>query len=249
MSRAGQKMPARDVPTRASAPPVPADPRIRTCLACKTAGQALFAVFFAPPSSRLTGPTAPDCTANRVWAKRARPQHAKHVPESVLGPSAWRIPILILTECGMDSRWPQNPFWGLPHGGFPSSFSPSAEWIPPGVQESGSGTFLRAPLRNHVPTGSVDLPRVILRTASGKREPDPTSPRSAKEASGAPPFGGAPPSNRCRSSCHRGQKPLLQETGRGPWILRLGPYGATESNVAGRSLASFSVASDSRYPT
>ena len=29
-------------------------------------------------------------------------------------------------------RWPQNPFWGLPHGGFPSSFSPNAEWIPPG---------------------------------------------------------------------------------------------------------------------
>ncbi len=201
MSRASEKMPARDVPTRASAPPVPAGPRIRP-----------------------RWPQNPSSLA----------------PESVLGPSAWRIPLLILTECGTDSRWPQNPFWGLPHGGFPSSFSQNAEWIPPGVQESGSGTFLQAPLRNQVPTGSVDLPRVILGTASGKKEPDPTSPRSAKEASGAPPFGGAPPFNRCRSSCHRGQKPLLQETGRGPWILRPGPYGATESNVAGRNFTRYS---------
>ncbi len=50
-----------------------------TCLVCKTAGQALFAVFFAPPSPRLTEPTTPDCTANRIRAKRARPQHPKHV--------------------------------------------------------------------------------------------------------------------------------------------------------------------------
>ncbi len=28
--------------------------------------------------------------------------------------------------------WPQNPFWGLPGGGFPSSSSPNAEGIPPG---------------------------------------------------------------------------------------------------------------------
>ncbi|GEM_PF-4618436 len=34
-----------------------ARPGTRTCLACKTAGQALFAVFFAPPSPRLTEPT------------------------------------------------------------------------------------------------------------------------------------------------------------------------------------------------
>ena len=50
-----------------------------TCSACKTAGQALFAVLFALPSPRLTEPTTPDCTVNRIWAKRARPQHAKHV--------------------------------------------------------------------------------------------------------------------------------------------------------------------------
>ena len=42
-----------------------------------------------------------------------------------------------------------------------------------GVQESGSGTFLRAPLHGIVPAGVVDLPRVTLRTASGKKEPDP----------------------------------------------------------------------------
>jgi len=41
------------------------------------------------------------------------------------------------------------------------------------VQESGSGTFLRAPLHGIVPAGLVALPRVILRTASGKKEPDP----------------------------------------------------------------------------
>jgi len=29
-------------------------------------------------------------------------------------------------------RWPQNPFWGLLCRGFPSLFSPNAEWIPPG---------------------------------------------------------------------------------------------------------------------
>ena len=40
-------------------------------------------------------------------------------------------------------------------------------------QESGSGTFLRAPLHGIVPAGLVDLPRVTLRTASGKKEPDP----------------------------------------------------------------------------
>ncbi|NLE58429.1 MAG: radical SAM protein [Planctomycetes bacterium] len=31
----------------------------------------------------------------------------------------------------MSVCWPQNPFWGLPPGGFPSSLSPNAEWIPP----------------------------------------------------------------------------------------------------------------------
>jgi hypothetical protein len=41
------------------------------------------------------------------------------------------------------------------------------------VQESGSGTFLRAPLHGIVPAGLVDLLRVTLRTASGKKEPDP----------------------------------------------------------------------------
>jgi len=41
-----------------------------------------------------------------------------------------------------------------------------------GVQESGSGTAVRAPLHGTVPAGLVDLPRVILRTASGKK-PDP----------------------------------------------------------------------------
>jgi len=43
-------------------------------------------------------------------------------------------------------------------------------------QESGSGTFLRAPLHGIVPAGLVDLPRVTLRTASGKKEPDPGPP-------------------------------------------------------------------------
>jgi len=51
-------------------------------------------------------------------------------PESVLGPPAQRIPILIPTECGTNPRWPQNPFWGLLRGGFPSSFPPNAERIP-----------------------------------------------------------------------------------------------------------------------
>jgi len=39
--------------------------------------------------------------------------------------------------------------------------------------ESGSGTFLRAPLHGIVPAGLVDLARVTLRTASGKKQPEP----------------------------------------------------------------------------
>jgi len=89
-------------------------PESRTCLACKTAGQALFAVLLAPPSPRLTEPTSPNCTANRIWANRARPQHAKHVPESFPG----LYPCGILSAFGGDEdgnprrRGPQKGFWG-----------------------------------------------------------------------------------------------------------------------------------------
>lgn len=42
-----------------------------------------------------------------------------------------------------------------------------------GLQESESGTLLRAPLHGIVPAGLVDLPRVILRTASGRKSQTP----------------------------------------------------------------------------
>ncbi len=49
-----------------------------------------------------------------------------------LEPTASSVPFA-LRERGKPSAvcWPQNPFWGLLRGGFPSSLSRNAERIPP----------------------------------------------------------------------------------------------------------------------
>ena len=51
------------------------------------------------PARHQRQKTQDTCACLQEMEKIPRPM----APESFLGPSAWRIPILILTECGMDS--------------------------------------------------------------------------------------------------------------------------------------------------
>jgi len=62
-------------------------------------GSGTFCRLLVADESRRTEPTCPNRTANGIWAKRARPQHAEHVRDSYLGP----------LSCGFPSPFLQNP--------------------------------------------------------------------------------------------------------------------------------------------